>query len=847
LITTKSTRAIAIAVNSILLALFLLGGIGLMASTTPAAAAAQINQTDGLQMTALAAFDGYFKYGEWLPVFVELENQGADVDGDVRIQVTGSQGTLVFDAPVTLPSGSRKLVTVYVLPNNFSRELDVRFVSKEKALATQKVAVRPQPNISYVIGLVTPERGALALLNGLRFPGAERTKILVDISLDGLPERAEALGSFDLIILNDTDTSKLSPQQSAALASWVQQGGRLVVGGGAGAQQTLAGLPSEMLLLQVKGTSEIDSDSLKTLADFAGSDLSAATGKFVVARSEARPGATGTTQTLVANGDLPLVQEWNWGVGKVNYIALDLSTVPFNGWPGTLSFWQNLIGASGSFPENMPFDVSMRQFRANSLVYPLSNIPSLDLPSVKGLSILLVIYILIIGPVNYLVLRRLRRLHLAWITIPVLTLLFAGGAFGIGYAMRGTDLILNKIALIETRPDGAAAVTSYMGLFSPRMQSYEITIQSDSGESLISPMSGFDSGMQMGPGGVAAGTATGPEMVFIQGQPSRVRGLSVNQWAMQSFVSENTWPNFGTLTGNLRLENEVLVGTVHNASSYTLTDVVVTMQGRFVRLGDLTPGQEKTVNLAFSGLQSDRFGPPLSYRLYQQDFPNGPMPRAIEQKMNIISSVFENGPIAKMLSSAFPVSGNMVNGASTSILIFGWLDQAPPTVEVEHNLLTQKTTALVYSTLDYTFPGNGFISLPPGMVPGSITKMPPNSGNCGGTTSIQMMQGDAEFEFQIPTNLQGFQVNTLKLNVWQDNGNMGSIIPAVSLYNWQNKAWTSIQDPIPGTNVIKNARPYVSDNGAIWVKMSSQSNTNGCIYLDVGLEAEKSTSQGAQP
>ncbi len=121
--------------------------------------------------------------------------------------------------------------------------------------------------------------------------------------------------------------------------------------------------------------------------------------------------------------------------------------------------------------------MSPRSFLASSLIYALSNIPSLDLPSVKGIIIMLCIYIFIVGPINYLVLRRMRRLHLAWVTIPVITAIFALGTFGIGYTMRGNDLVLNKIALVQVGTNGDAPITSYMGLFSPRQQAYEISVQ----------------------------------------------------------------------------------------------------------------------------------------------------------------------------------------------------------------------------------------------------------------------------------------------------------------------------------------------------------------------------------
>jgi hypothetical protein len=123
---------------------------------------------------------------------------------------------------------------------------------------------------------------------------------------------------------------------------------------------------------------------------------------------------------------------------------------------------------------------------------------------------------------------------MAWVTIPVLTALFTAGSFGIGYTLRGNDLVLNKIALVQVA-DGNAAVTSYMGLFSPRQQSYEVTVQ---GEGLLSPMINY---YEANPWDSSGMPPSGGEMVFTQGTPSTVKGLTVNQWAMQSFMSEGTW------------------------------------------------------------------------------------------------------------------------------------------------------------------------------------------------------------------------------------------------------------------------------------------------------------------
>lgn len=818
------------------LAALILLAAGLLPLPRPAVA-----QSYAVQMTVTPAYSGYFKYGDWLPLWVELSNQGGDLEGAVRVQVPGSQGSLVFEAPVSLPAGARKLLPVYVLPNNFSRELDVRLVSGDTAVAVQKAAVHPEPNISYFAGLVAPERGALSFLNGVRFSGQERQKILVDLTLAELPDRAEAMRSFDLLVLNDTDTSKLTPSQVAALNGWVQQGGHLVIGGGAGAQRTFSGLPDALTPVKLLGSQELTSSALQPLATFAGSDPITAAGTLLAARAELPPAqsagdaapAVPASRILSGDASLPLVVERTSGAGAVDFVAFDLAGAPFNGWPGSQNFWQALIGPSGEYPVNMPFDVSPRAYRASSLTYALSNIPTLDLPSISSISFLLVIYIIVVGPLNFLFLRWRRRMHWAWITIPVITVLFTAGAFGIGYGLRGTDLILNRIALVELQPGGRAAVTSYMGLFSPRMQSYEINVH---GDSLVSPMTNFDGspfGSSQGIG--ATGAATG-EMVLVQGQPARVRGLSVNQWSMQTFMAESDWTDFGQITTDLQIQNEAIMGTVRNDTQYTIKDVILTAQSRFVELGEMAPGAQKTVNLALSNLQTDRFGPPLSYRLYQQRYPNGPMPREIEQRSNIVNAVFENTAMSK-ISSKWVAPGQSLT-TSGSVIVFGWIDQAPPAVDVTGSRLAQRTTALVYTTASFRMAQNGLVTVPTGMIPGSIVKNPVNGGVCGSPTSVVMSGsgGVAEFSFQIPGDPQSYKVNTLKVGIMRDNpGTVNT--PDVALYDWQAKTWVTIQDYVLGTNIIQNAAPYVDPNGAVRVQVTAQTDTMGCIYIDLGMEA----------
>ncbi len=47
------------------------------------------------------------------------------------------------------------------------------------------------------------------------------------------------------------------------------------------------------------------------------------------------------------------------------------------------------------------------------------------------------LYVIILGPVNLFFLNKLRRRELAWVTIPVLVVVFSGIAFILGSQLRG--------------------------------------------------------------------------------------------------------------------------------------------------------------------------------------------------------------------------------------------------------------------------------------------------------------------------------------------------------------------------------------------------------------------------
>ncbi|MGD8624911.1 MAG: hypothetical protein PVJ34_10260 [Anaerolineae bacterium] len=813
--------------RSIICLALLLLSLGLSA---PLPAGADDGATSPIAMAADPAFDGLFKYGEWLPIWVRLENQGPDVEAEIRVRVTGGYGGTVYAAPAPLPTGSRKRIPLYVLPNPYSHELEVELLAGGDLLASQKVTIEPRTNNTYLIGFLVPGRGALSLLQGISLGTPVRPLALVDLSLEDLPDRLEGLNSFDCLVLNDVDTSALTPEQAATLDTWVHRGGRLVVGGGAGAQQAVAGLPSELLPFVPGGLAQID--SLGGLADFARAEPIRLPGPFPVSTGQEVAG-----RTLAGQAGVPLVREAEVGAGHVDFVALDLAAAPFDGWSGTTAFWQRLLAPGADYPSWLPSDISTRQMRAGPMSYALSNLPALDLPSLRGMGILLVVYVLLVGPVNYFFLRWRRRLHWAWVTIPVITLLFSGGTFGLGYALRGTDLIVNKIALVESLPGGGASVTSYLGLFSPAQRAYEIEVK---GGGLLAPLnpdySPWGGPVPIDPEG--SGTLPG-EVVFVQGEPGRVRGLAVNQWSMQTFTTETAWPDLGAITADLRLEGTRLQGTVRNGTDYTLSDAALILSTDFVHLDELAPGQEVAVTLDLTDLTNVRSRQePIFFRLFQEEFQGGALggpPREAELKRSVLQGLLE-GSWGGTVTSVAQLKSQP--GLGQGIIFLGWFDQAPPQLRVNGREPAQQSTALLVSSLPYSLGDGGQVSLPPGLLPGELIELPVEGGPCGPiAAAVYIGRGQAVVQFRLPDEVRDLQIESLQLSLGSDGG--WSQAPDVAFYRWQQDDWIALDQPVMGVNHLSDVAEFVGGDGLVRVRFSAEDQRpRGCIYADLGLEAQ---------
>ncbi|MEJ2512233.1 MAG: hypothetical protein P8Y72_11620 [Anaerolineales bacterium] len=788
-------------------------------------AAGQVESANVI-MEATAAYNGNFKYGEWLPIWVKLSNTGPDIEGLIQIEISQSGGNITFAKEVSLPNGSRKELTLSVLPNNFSRELEIKFISKQSTLLSNTISVNPNQNDSIIIGISASKRGGLSSIGNIETGDSFRNVVLFDLNIQQLPDRAREMESINTIIINDIDTSQLNNEQQTALENWVSNGGHLIIGGGPGLEKSILGLPNELINFSVEQNKQLD--EIPSLEQFGGNDPILVQGPFTIS-----PFVPNGGSNLINENGISILHQWGFGKGKITLSSADLSGSPFNAWGGTALFWEKVLSSELFFPQWMPRDIALRQMRANSMAYPLSNLPALDIPSIKALGIILIIYIGVIGPTNYIFLRWKNKLQYAWVTFPLLTIVFTAGTFGLAYSLRGNDVIVNKLSVIDLGHTGIANIDSYVGIFSPAQTSYQIQVD---GDQLLSPSFGgyYDpwSSSTFNPAG---------QITFVQGNPSKVIGLSVNQWSMQSFNVEGIRFELGTIDSTLTIGKNIISGTLVNDLPFTIEDAVLIIGNNTLFLGDLVPKNAEEISSQLDTGEINIFGNPITYQILETAYPGSGFDyqRDFETKRAILDNYFQ--PYGYWIGPNYNYENLSEEKQSyfQTIYLIGWTTNTPPDIQLNGQLVSQNSLGLIVSQIPVMFDPGQF-NIPPSLLSGKIIEQPSNSGYCGSsTTNIYMDYGTAKFEFLLPPILEKSTISKLSLFFNEDISQWAQEDPGFSLwiYNWDENAWVQLTDIVNGINEIEKPASLINEDGSIRVQIDKENrNSGGCIYVALGLE-----------
>lgn len=599
----------------------------LLATGLAPARAGSASQASQLAVTATAGYGdtGAYIIGEWVPVRVTLVNPpgGQSMRVTVVVRSGSAQNSATYEREVDMPSQSRKEITLYTYDGSYTRSFAVRVNEGDKQVASVDAIADPfEPPTNMIVGVVSANSGLLNLLKDEQVghipaalpssygyygstspPSSTASATVAHMQLADIPTLSQGLDSLGALILEDVDTGSLSEEQRGALESWVARGGTLVTAYKAGGGDVLAGLQN-LSPVTVSGSRTVS--SLAALGEYAGEDLSA-TGSYTVGDAKIKADLTNSLDVHLSPEGVPLLVVRDLGQGQVVYLGSPLSQAPLSSADSNIALMKEILSkhvlhaSYGAYTRaNSSYNYS--GLLGGSSVFEtygsLFALPGLQLPNVWLVAFFLFFYIFIIGPVNFIVLRRMKRVELAWFTIPALVVIFSVVAYSWALGSKGGDLIAIRANVIQTA-EGTdyATVTQHFGLYSPQRRTYEFDVNSDS---LLTEINAY--------GYYNSSSGTQAPVVGSTGSTS-VRKVNVDTWAIRAFMAQHTAKLTSPLQAELELGSGTIVGKVTNRTNGPLEDVALVRGGEIQYIGYMAPGESRDVNLRVSSSVFDNSSP----------------------------------------------------------------------------------------------------------------------------------------------------------------------------------------------------------------------------------------------
>jgi len=630
-----------------------------IAAAAPSQAEAQPASTrDSISVDAYAAFDGFHGYGEWVEMSVLLENSGPDAHLSLETRV----GKTRFSTEVELPRGAIKRVPLAFLPAGTGVDrVALEVMEGETPIATREVSLRELEAGDDLVAVVSDSAAVPGGLEGLGEP--EGDAVVVSVRPRTLPERSLAMMAVDHMVLSGADMSRIGDAQRKALYQWVALGGQLIVSGGATASTNVAGLPEDLRPASVLGLRELS--DFGAVASFAAGEKPEGSG--LVAELDPVQDA----KVLASADGTPLVVTRRVGDGTVTLLAFDPASPPLDRWYDQSLLWRALdrradLGAGAQTPD------AVIMSEVGRLLSPTR------LPSIWTTVALLAAYILLVGPLNYVVLRRQRRLDLAWITIPLLTVAAGVGAYGVGYRIHGGGLEVKQVSVVRVVPDaGVAHVTTYVDLISPTATRYDVRLSDDA--LAYAPIS-FD------PYGLV-GSPQSAMIQSVQGQDHGVVDFGVKQWSRAGFAAQAVVSFPVGDSGSLVSSAKRVVGELRNPFGRTLEGAGLVALNGHQWLGTMPVGFSSEASMVVS-IREDSF---------ELDFPETDTDFDLEGReyyrllarrglagavLGLRESVATGAGIVPYGRYGDPFDTRIVVGSASPAIIFGFDDKAPIDVEV---------------------------------------------------------------------------------------------------------------------------------------------------------------------
>lgn len=706
----------------------------------------QAETDDTVKIDMKVGFDKFYKIGYTTPVYFEIENKLRDINGELQIEMPNQSDSItIYAMNVSLPKDSTKKFLMNVPMNAFNTKLKVNLTDGKNTITTKTFRVDPGSNMeTYALGILSDDFDSVKYINKVTIKnrGNFSTK---NVRLDesSFPENIDALKTFNIIVINDFDTSKLSKQQYEALKKWVSDGGVLIIGTGPSQNKTLAIFKDDFITGEVGEIKKLTTTSLHKMAE---------TKNVEAMNISALDINLKDSTPIIKDGNFILLQKIEKGKGVVAVASFDFGLEPLSSWIGNSAFADKAIVAV--LPQYYQNDMYQKGMMMQDNLYAidnaLRNIPELPLPKTSHLVFIYIGYILLAAPLSYILLKRMDKRELMWIVVPALSLVFSGVIYFSGVGTRLTEPITNVISIIDIDNSGTITPKTYAGVFTPNKDNIRVEAGEDFDIRPLMLNNGY-----YGRSVPNEDTQKRVDSKVIVAPKTVLEFYRSGVWSMRTLALESEDVFTGKLESNLNYAKGAYTGTINNTSGFDLDECYIITPNQYANIGPIKNGETKQINIKPSSYFGQRYD--LINAIYKDPYSGPQTPnqkkkltsdeiakaRRDMQKRQVLeygfmNEAYQNFEAKLMAWSSTPVSKEvLVNGKSTK--------------QYEKSFITSK--------VNLSFRDGNNVEYPLGFLkPTIVNNM--NAGNYDEFGKMFYGRGSFEIHYKIDSNIRLESIRT---------------------------------------------------------------------------------------
>lgn len=389
------------------------------------------------------------------------------------------------------------------------------------------------------VGVMSDRQDAMSYIEDVSMDNVyDNAKVeTVALSPSDIPESEEGLEAIEYLLVDDYDLSGLSEKQSAAIKQWVYSGGAMILAKSSG-ENELSSFDGDFV------SAVNDTQKVHELDGSDGYYLNMGHGRIVVlpyslAQTDEKD-KTAQAQAALEAGFTDMTHNWidgGWYYGGTYY----------------------------------GYDVANAANKRST-------------PSPVVIMLVLIIYIIVCGPVAYIVLSRLKKKELIWGVIPVCAIIGTGAIYMVSLKYR------------VTKPIGLTFVAADISGDTKREDAYSYIIGGRSGQYKIDINSKY-SNIEMDN---SMGSSFYDNLNAVKNDGKD--GVTLNYYSNRSFGTISANASFdgsndiGRIRKNLTLYTDGFEGTLTNDTSYDVENLVVMSEGYYYVADVLRAGDTIRIN-----------------------------------------------------------------------------------------------------------------------------------------------------------------------------------------------------------------------------------------------------------